>query len=81
MLQIKKMTKSFARRITLVFQIWRRDEVVSLKGLAQIDWEAAKKIFWRQMGELIANDYEFNEAADAVGWLFCARGNLLRREN
>jgi len=65
----------------LVFQIWRRDEVVSLKGLAQIDWEAAKKIFWRQMGELIANDYEFNEAADAVGWLFCARGNLLRREN
>ncbi|MFZ3073938.1 MAG: hypothetical protein WA093_02280, partial [Minisyncoccales bacterium] len=51
------------------FQFWQRDEAVSLKGLSQFEQRTALEIFWRQMGELKANDFHF-DTADGIGWLF-----------
>jgi len=62
------------------FQVWRRDEAVSLKGLSIFDPAAAKEIFWRQMDELAANDYKYGDSADAIGWLFLRAGEFMEAE-
>lgn len=79
MLKIKK-GGSYALRAGLpwFFQVWRRDEAVSLKGLLLIDPEAAKEILWRQMDELAAEGYRFAESADAIGWLFLRAGEMIK---
>lgn len=60
------------------FQIWQRDEAVSLPGLAHFDQSAAEKIFWHQIDELKKNNYHF-DTADGVGWLFFAAAEFLRQ--
>ena len=59
------------------FQIWRRDEAVSLRGLSFCDQGAAMAMFWRQMSELEAGGYCYNDSADAVGWLFLRAGEFI----
>ncbi|UMX48461.1 MAG: hypothetical protein L7H18_01310 [Candidatus Nealsonbacteria bacterium DGGOD1a] len=59
------------------FQFWQRDEAVSLKGLSQFDRKTALEIFWRQMGELKANDFHF-DTADGIGWLFLRASDFYR---
>jgi len=60
------------------FQIWQRDEAISLAGLAIFDWQSAREIFWRQIDELKNNDYRFN-TADGIGWLFLAVGEFVKQ--
>lgn len=61
------------------FQIWQRDEAVSLKGLAEFDKNAATAIFWRQLKELKKNKYHF-DAADGAGWLFLRAAGFLKKD-
>jgi len=58
------------------FQVWQRDEAVSLKSLAGFDRHGAVAIFWRQMKELKKNKYHF-DTADGAGWLFLRAGGFL----
>lgn len=51
------------------FQVWQRDEAVSLKGLDLFDKKSAWEIFWRQINELEAANFHF-DTADGAGWLF-----------
>lgn len=60
------------------FQIWQRDEAVSLKGLAEFDKNAATAIFWRQLKELKKNKYHF-DTADGAGWLFLRAAGFLKK--
>ncbi len=65
------------------FQLWSRDEIVSMKAIASIQKEAAKKrllSYWKLLhsdGRLpnIVGAEEGN--ADAAGWLFCRSEDLL----
>lgn len=59
------------------FQIWRRDEAVSLKGMSFCDRPAALEMFWRQIDELAACGYHYDDSADAVGWLFLRAGEFI----
>lgn len=79
MLKIKKSgTHALRAGLPWFFQVWRRDEAVSLRGLSLIDPEAAKEILWRQMDELAAEGYRFAESADAIGWLFLRAGEMIK---
>jgi len=60
------------------FQIWQRDEAVSLKGLAEFDRTAATTVFWRQFKELKKNKYHF-DTADGAGWLFSRAAEFLKK--
>jgi len=62
------------------FQIWQRDEAVSLKGLSQSGKKTADEIFWRQIRELKKNKYHF-DTADGVGWLFSRAGEFLKKNH
>ncbi len=60
------------------FQVWQRDEAISLPALADFDWNVAREIFWRQVGELKNGNYHFG-TADGASWLFFAAGDFLKR--
>ena len=78
MLKVKKNGKSALRAgLPWFFQIWRRDEAVSLKGLSLVDPAAAIDIFWRQIEELAAEDFKYRDSVDAIGWLFLRAGEFI----
>ena len=60
------------------FQFWQRGEAVSLRGLHSFDEDAALKIFWRHMAELIIDDFRPINA-DGAGWLFLRAAELFKR--
>jgi len=60
------------------FQVWQRDEAISLLAIARFDWNIAREIFWRQIDELKKNNYHF-DTADGVGWLFFAASEFLKQ--
>ena len=60
------------------FQVWRRDEAVSLKGVSFFDRAAAREMFWHRIDDLKANNYKFGDSADAVGWLFLRAGEFIK---
>jgi len=60
------------------FQVWQRDEAISLLAIARFDWNIAREIFWRQIGELKKSNYHF-DTADGIGWLFFAAGEFLKQ--
>jgi hypothetical protein len=59
------------------FQIWQRDEAVSLRGLDQFDQKTSLDIFWRQIAELKINNFDF-DTADGTGWLFLRAADFFR---
>lgn len=50
------------------FQFWQRDEIISLKALANFQ-KIFKNIFWQKI-KSIKKDGNLGEGADVVGWLF-----------
>jgi hypothetical protein len=79
MLRVKKSGKKALRAgLPWFFQVWRRDEAVSLGGLSIFDSKAAQEILWHQLDELAASGHKFGESADAIGWLFLRAGELIR---
>jgi hypothetical protein len=59
------------------FQIWQRDDAVSLNGLGQFDQKTSLDIFWRQIAELKINNFDF-DTADGTGWLFLRAADFFR---
>ncbi len=59
------------------FQVWTRDEAISLKALMlQKEYDLAKKIIFRQLGKIVEDGripsrypYSRLESADGVGWV------------
>lgn len=59
------------------FQIWQRDEAVSLRGLGQFEQKTAFDIFWRQLEELRTGNFH-SDTADGIGWLFLRAADFYR---
>lgn len=81
MMRVKKGGREALRAgLPWFFQVWRRDEAVSLRGMSFCDRKAAKEILWRQIDDLAAEGYEYKDSADAVGWLFLRAAEFIKNE-